>query len=318
MPNLMLTNWCNYSCRYCFGMDVMTPKVKAQAMMDETFLGILDWLERTNYRSAIHLMGGEPTLHPKFEWIVSTLLQRNLPVVIFSNLATENAPVFAEKLSSLPVSWIVNVNSPAGWSDVQKTRIESALGHLKNNATLSLNVMPDEDNGWALSLIEKFGLNKRIKIGFVLPTVKNTNYSLTDSEYAVVAEKVTCLAQDADEMGIRLEYECGIPTCAFTAKQLGILWKCGSALRSGCCSRLDITPDGHLIYCLPLSTITARPYTDFPDYDTARRWYEESLIPYRRLGRKFECATCNNMNPLGCNGACLARNNAETNNIKIL
>lgn len=72
MPNLMLTNWCNYKCPYCFGIDRMAPKVKAEAMSDETFLGILNWLEKSHYHQAIHLMGGEPTLHPKFEWRTAT------------------------------------------------------------------------------------------------------------------------------------------------------------------------------------------------------------------------------------------------------
>lgn len=318
MPNLMLTNWCNYKCPYCFGMDRMVPKVAAQAMSDEVFLGILQWLEKTHYNRAIHLMGGEPTLHPKFEWIVDTLLEHDYPITIFSNLATENAPLYAEKLAMLPIAWVVNVNPPYKWTPEQKTRIETSLRHLGKAASLTFNVMPDEeDNDWAIHLIETFGLSHSIKVGFVLPTYTQSNYALNDNEYKIVAERVVRLAQNAEKKGITLEYECGVPTCAFTNEQLGILWRCGSAVRSGCCSRLDITPFGEVIYCLSLATIASKYYYEFGNYDEAKNWFETIFAPYRRLGRVTDCATCNLMNPEQCNGACLAKNLIGVKNLKI-
>ena len=36
MPNLMLTNYCNYKCSYCFGKDIMFPKNPRQMMSRET------------------------------------------------------------------------------------------------------------------------------------------------------------------------------------------------------------------------------------------------------------------------------------------
>lgn len=318
MPNLMLTNWCNYHCPYCFGMDRMAPKVKAQNMSDDVFLGILNWLEKTKYSNAIHLMGGEPTLHPKFEWIINTLLERDYPITVFSNLATEKAPIYAEKLSCFPISWVVNVNPPYKWTEQQRERIESALSRLGRQASITFNIMPDEnDNDWALELIMKFNLNKSIKVGFILPTYTRLNYSLGDDDYRVVAERVAQLAIKAADDDVTLEYECGIPTCAFTDEQLGKLWRCGSGLSSGCCSRLDITPLGEVIYCLPLATVASKHYQEFANYEEARKWFELKFAPYRRLGRTINCATCALMRPDKCNGACLAKNLVGVNNIKI-
>ncbi len=318
MPNLMLTNRCNYRCPYCFGMDRMVPRVPAADMSDEVFLGILEWLEKTHYSKAIHLMGGEPTLHPKFEWIVATLLERDYPITVFSNLATEQAPAYAEKLADMPVSWVVNVNPPSRWSDEQRCRIEQALSALKGKASVTFNVMPGEDDDlWALDLVERFNLSRSIKVGFVLPTYTQVNYALSDDEYFTVARKVVALAQEAVRHDVVLQYECGVPTCAFTDEQLGILWKCGSAVRSGCCSRLDITPLGEVIYCLSLATVLSKPYYEFEDYDHAKDWFETKLAPYRRLGRKIECATCTLMTPEKCNGACLAKNLIGVKHLKL-
>ncbi len=318
MPNLMLTNWCNYKCPYCFGMDRMAPKVKAHAMSDETFLGILDWLDKTNYRAPIHLMGGEPTLHPKFEWIVDTLMERDFPIVVFSNLATDNAPQYADKLSILPINWVVNVNNPKNWNETQRKNIESALSALGQKAAITFNIMPtEEDDYWAIDLIRRFNLRRDIKVGFVLPTVTNSNYSLADDEYTIVAAKTVKLAQEAERFGIALQYECGVPTCAFTPEQLGILWRCGSKLKSGCNSRLDITPHGEVIYCLPLATLGAKMYSEFENYNETKRWFEERFFPYRKLGRTINCATCNLMHPGKCRGACLAKNLIGAKNIKL-
>lgn len=318
MPNLMLTNWCNYKCPYCFGMDRMVPRVPQAAMSDETFLGILDWLARTHYDKPIHLMGGEPTLHPKFEWIVDTLLERDYPITIFSNLATEKAPEYAEKLGVLPISWVVNVNPPYKWNDAQRERIEAALSYLGENAAITFNIMPDEpDSLWAIDLIKRFKLRRNIKVGFVLPTITQVNYALDDNEYTVVAEKTMQLARDAARERITLAYECGVPTCAFTDAQLGELWRLGSKMNSGCCSRLDITPLGEVIYCLPLATVLSRHYTGFANYEEAKDWFEAKFQPYRQLGRRLECATCNMMRPDKCHGACLAKNLIEVNNLNI-
>ena len=308
MPNLMLTNWCNYKCPYCFGIDNMAPKIAKQNMSQATFTSIIDWLSKTPEIKTIHLMGGEPTLHPDFEQIVEYLLARDFHITVFSNLATNQAPIYAQKLADLPVIWVVNINPPHTWNESQKRRITASLKSLGRKASITFNVMPDnENNTWAIELIKEYGLNKVIKVGFVLPTLTGSNYYLDDDEYNVAAEKIVRLAQEAANDDIRFEYECGVPTCVFSDEQLGILWKSGSAFDSSCCSRMDITPDGKIIYCLPLATKFAIPFSDFPTYPEAKHWFEKKLYPYRRLGRTENCYKCNLMRPDSCNGGCLAK-----------
>lgn len=308
MPNLMLTNWCNYKCSYCFGIDFMAPKIAKKNMSKETFCNIITWLSKTPEHKVIHLMGGEPTLHPDFEWMVEYLLAKDFHITVFSNLATNQAHGYAEKLANLPVTWVVNINPPLTWNNVQKEKIMNALKVLKQKATITFNVMPDEDNNnWAIELIKECDLNRSIKIGFVLPTVTGSNFHLNDEQYDVVAKKVVELAQDAERESIRLEYECGVPTCIFTEEQLGILWDTGSTFNSSCCSRLDISPNGEIIYCLPLATRHAIPFSEFSTYPDARNWFEMKLQHFRRLGRTENCYKCNLMLPNSCNGGCLAK-----------
>ena len=318
MPNLMLTNYCNYKCSYCFGKDIMFPKNPRQTMTRDCFNGIVEWVKKGTSDRIFHLMGGEPTLSPDIDWMVARLLEEDMHITIFSNLATPNAVELAKKINNLPVNWVVNVNDPAHWNDIQRKNITSALGILKEKASLTFNIMPDEDDSlWALEYTKRYHLNNNIKVGFLLPTYNQTNVALDDNEYTVVAAKVTRLAQEAAKEGVYLDYECGIPTCAFTDEQLGILWRCGSMLQSGCQSRLDITPEGDVIYCLPMATLGKKHYTEFECYNEACNWFAQRFAPYRMLGRRVECATCNLHNPLSCNAGCLAKNLINSKNIKL-
>ena len=318
MPNLMLTNWCNYKCPYCFGVDYMAPKIAKKNMSNDTFSNILSWLSATPQIRSIHLMGGEPTLHPDFEGFVAELLEKDFIITVFSNLATQYAADYAEKLADLPITWVANINPPYTWKSAQGERITKALKILGPKATITFNIMPDaDDNTWAIELIRKYSLSRRIKVGFVLPTLTGSNYSLDDEQYGVVAEKVIQLAIDGEKEGIRLEFECGVPTCTFTDNQLGQLWKTGSKLVSTCCSRLDITPDGECIYCLPLATMAAQHFSSFGNYLDARNWFETKLQPYRQLGRTQDCLTCNLLSsPMACRGGCVAKMLLNAKNVK--
>lgn len=318
MPNLMLTNYCNYKCSYCFGKDIMYPKNPRLTMTRESFNGIVEWVKKGPSDRIFHLMGGEPTLNPDIDWMVARLLEENMLITIFSNLATRNAFELAKKIADLPVNWVVNVNDPKHWNKEQEKNITNSLDVLKSRASLTFNIMPDEnDNLWALEYTQRFHLNNNIKVGFLLPTYNQTNVALEDDQYAVVADKVVRLAQEAAKVDVHLDYECGIPTCAFTDEQLGILWRCGSKLQSGCQSRLDITPDGNVIYCLPLATLGSKHFSQFDCYNDACIWFEQRFGPYRMLGRRIECATCNLHNSLSCNAGCLAKNLIDCKNIKL-
>jgi len=308
MPNLMLTNYCNYKCSYCFGMDFMSPKVPKLDMSKETFSGIISWIQKTPEHNEIHLMGGEPTLNPEFEWMIEHLLARDFKITIFSNLATKQALEYADKLNILPITWVVNINPPETWNEVQKERITKALQLLGPRANITFNVMPNaENNDWAINLIKEYNLNRGIKVGFVLPTLTGANYYLDDNEYTVVAQKVVELAKECEKCNIKLDFECGVPTCVFTDEQLGILWDTGNCFDSSCCSRLDITPDGKCIYCLPLATKEAVHFSQFEKYMDAKNHFEKKWAPLRRLGRTENCFKCNLMQPSTCHGGCLAK-----------
>lgn len=317
MPNLMLTNYCNCHCSYCFGVDMMAPAKPAVQMSRETFNDILAWLDKVPFDRVMHLMGGEPTLHPDIEKIVEELLDRDLHVTIFSNMASDQAPVLAEKFAGLPVKWVANVNHPSRWTPQQEANIRRALKAGGRAVSLSVNILPElADDSWVIDLIREYDLDRNIKVGFVLPTLNSSNQALEDDQYRVVADRLVDLVKAGEEIGLSAGYECGVPYCVFTDEQTGYLWRHKSYINSGCMSRLDITPEGNLIYCLPLATAYHPHFSEFETYPEARDWFERKYAPYRKLCSKVECAECMLNNPVKCNGGCMAKNMQGAHNVK--
>ena len=182
--------------------------------------------------------------------------------------------------------------------------------------SLTFNIIPnDSDNLWALDLIKHYNLARKIKVGFILPTLTSSNMALKDEEYKVVTQRIIDLVKAGEDLGVSVEYECGIPYCSFSEEQLGFLWHHGSNVSSGCFSRLDFTPEGDVMYCLPLATAGLRHFTEFENYQECRNWFESRFRPYRMLGSKIECADCPLNNPVKCNGACMAKNMIGAKNV---
>jgi radical SAM protein with 4Fe4S-binding SPASM domain len=309
MPNLMLTSRCNFRCSYCFGMDVMGNRRPAVDMDVDLFFHLVEWLGKASFNgNTVHFMGGEPTLHEQFAQMAETVVANRFDTAVFSNVSTANAPVCAERLVRLPIRWIVNVNPPGSRTSTQEGHLRDTLHILGEKASLTFNVVPEQQSfDWVIDLIYEYKLKKKVKVGFLLPTFNATNRHLAADEYPVVAGRVVEFARFCDAFSVSLDYECGIPWCAFTHRQLGDLWQTNSKFFSSCNSILDILPDGRIVYCLPLATVRAESYSRFGTYSEAKRWYESQFTPYRPLGSTSKCFSCQLLISGHCAGGCLAR-----------
>lgn len=82
---LYLTTICQNYCWYC--CESHTKETKKEIMRFETFISVFTELKKNKHQINWHVIGGEPTLHPRFYDIVNCLLQANntKTVEIFSN-----------------------------------------------------------------------------------------------------------------------------------------------------------------------------------------------------------------------------------------
>jgi molybdenum cofactor biosynthesis enzyme MoaA len=81
MANIILNGNCNRKCVYCF--SGLKERKDSQLSLDNlTF--ICDFFARSKKRK-INILGGEPTLHPRFDIFLEYLISRGLVIHVFTN-----------------------------------------------------------------------------------------------------------------------------------------------------------------------------------------------------------------------------------------
>ena len=73
--NLMVNNYCNLHCPYCFAQEEMHSK-KAMNITIENYEIFLDFLKK-NDMDSVRLIGGEPTLHPDLDKLIQEAYHPN-------------------------------------------------------------------------------------------------------------------------------------------------------------------------------------------------------------------------------------------------
>ena len=109
--NILLNNYCNLQCPYCFQWKVL--KQKHQNITIENFKWLLNFLEKSNEHE-VRLIGGEPTLHPQFiEILQEQLFDDNIERIhIFTN-GTFNERILKQIINQnkiKKVSLLLNIN----------------------------------------------------------------------------------------------------------------------------------------------------------------------------------------------------------------
>ena len=315
MANLMITTACNFRCPYCFGMDLFGPGQARQFMPVRLFEELLAWIDRADLpEMGIHLMGGEPTLHPAFGHMVEELARRGRSMAVFSNAAAPLDEALIRRSVDLGVLWIVNCNSPDTYRDNQLGLLHQHLALLGQAANITFNLTDGQTPfQYVLDYIEQHDLNRSIKLGVALPTLEHRNVHAGWDALPGIAQQILKLLGEARRRQIGLEFECGVPYCLFSEEQHAEL---GDIHVSHCGSRLDITPTGEVINCLPLCRMASVPFARFQNYRQAREWFQRMQAPYRQAGSASRCLACQ-YRLEGLCSACLAEGLKEYSHIAL-
>jgi len=315
MANFMLTTACNFRCPYCFGLDLFGAAQARQYLPMSLFRELLDWVDRADVpEMAIHLMGGEPTLHPAFGEMMEELQRRGRKTAVFSNAAAPIAEALVRRSATQGVRWIINCNPPETYRDNQLELLHRHLALLGRTATMTFNLTDGQTPyQYVIDNIERYGLNRAVKLGVTLPTLEHRNEHVKWEALPAIADQVLKLLHELRRRDITLEFECGVPYCLFNEAQHAEL---GDIHVSHCGSRLDITPTGEVINCLPLYRAAAVPFRCFQNYRQARDWFQRMQAPYRQVGSAARCLCCSDRLAGHCS-ACLAQGLGDYNRIAL-
>lgn len=309
MSNIILTTKCQRKCPYCFAKD---NKEKPMTFQMGNFVKAIDWIIKDNtVASRVGLLGGEPTLHPKFTVFLDYILAKELNTVVFTNgMVEENDLLEIIKVASNnkvshseQLGFCINVNEPK-YQTVTEGRLQAGfLKMLGRVSILSFNIFNENcDFNFLVDLIEKYKMINSIRFGLAAP-LGNRNSFMSPDGYKIIAEKLTEFATIRKKYNIKMGLDCGFTRCMFTEKQINILMDSPiDTLSFDCGPSIDIYPDLTVTSCYPLSRVKRTKIGDVSYDDLYWKWTEEMKDMEPLYAECYECKWYNK----GCNGGCKA------------
>jgi MoaA/NifB/PqqE/SkfB family radical SAM enzyme len=311
MGNILLTTHCNRSCSYCFAQNKIiynrnNPAEGFTTMPIENFRKVLEFFNASKI-NVISILGGEPTLHPRFEEAIDMALSEGFNIKLFTNGIIRLKII--KYLKSLPdnrIRIIVNVNEPGSdkpshWKNILNTFEEvgkkCALGININKASFLYDHL--------VNLILRYNLQHWIRVGLAEPVIGEHNEYLPLQKYRTVAQRIVEFSDLCSKYNIVLGFDCGFVMCIWTSRQIGKLIQNNVDFKIICKPIIDIGPNLDIWCCFPLSLSYNLHLYNFETYQQIEKEYERLFQPYRRFGCFPECYYCKYLLRGQCTGGCL-------------
>lgn len=304
--NLMISNYCNLHCSYCFAQEEMHSKA-AQNVTMENLEKYLDLLKRSNFREA-RLIGGEPTLHPDLEKIIDKIISYDFfnDILIFTNLTfpREVAEMIVRKSNEISINLLPNINYLEYITPSLGERIIDNLGYLSENLPtfnrISINLFsPDQDLEWWEEICCKYNIQS-VRWSIVVPN-QNIDKDFNVKEYFHKFQPLLIkLVGFMKKYNISAENDCSVvPLCALDAEAIKYITQVDPLFfRRVTCEQpaIDIAPDLLVrgCFCAIGAENTVKKYlTDFETVSDIVEYYEDQRkdVISNMVARK-ECIHC--------------------------
>jgi radical SAM protein with 4Fe4S-binding SPASM domain len=309
--NILISKYCNRRCTFCFAQQRLGKNAGGAAgnpfLSRDNLRRIRAVLKRSG-ETDLRLLGGEPTMHPEFVEIVREAVDDGFNIHIFTNGMMPAAT--ADFLASLPpdrFSMLVNVSPQANDTPRQKEMVAYALGKLNTRAKLGITITGfDDDFVHIIETIDRYRLQRRVRVGIAQPIVGQANAYLHPSRYREAGTYIVSLAEKFYGSDILIGFDCGMTLCMFDEAQIGRLFTISEGLRMLCNPIIDVGPDMDVWHCFPLSEVLITRVDAFACRNEMVSHYHKAVKPYRSLGCKPECLRCRFFRTKQCTGGCLA------------
>jgi Radical SAM superfamily/4Fe-4S single cluster domain len=308
MANLSITSACNRACSYCFTEGAFDGQAQAHPNMSRTtFQQALELLKRSGI-DQVRLLGGEPTLHPKFVHLVDQVFEGGFGLLVFSNgLMPESAIDCLMNTPSEKTHILINISEPEKLHSREEQQLFSLFRRLGSRILLGMNIHgPGVRFEFMLDLIREFQLIPTIRLGLAHPCVTGVNQFLHPRYYSGMGERVLDFTEKAQIDDITIEFDCGFVPCMFPNGDIESLGKSASDIGRRCNPILDVLPDGSVASCYPLAGLLRIPLAHAEKTHGLKRRFEKKWLPYREMGIFKECSDCYMKKAKKCLGGCLA------------
>ena len=315
----MINNYCNLKCPYCFASCNPEDPVN---ISDENYYTFISFLKRSNYHS-LRILGGEPTLHPKFTTFVLDALKDSFfqQVLIFTNAIALNAQL-SNSIVHEKLKFLINLNSPELIGDIAYRKTIDNLhylveGYKRRNirpaVTLGINIFePNFKYDYIIKATKDLGL-QTIRYSITVPTEAGLSINL--EYYKQFIPKLMHFYDDCYSNNIKTHVDCNyIPKCLFTNDQLLNMLTSGHdmAQRNRCGPAMDVRPNLDVARCFPFSELTTVNLKDFYTINELQKYFI-SRVDERIWDQPpyLECQDCKFFKEKKCQSGCLSYRNCD-------
>lgn len=295
-----LTYKCNRSCSYCFAKDLELDFKNSMSLED--FKGVLGWLKLNNLNS-FNITGGEPTLHPLVNEMLSFSNANKFNVSVFTNGLFGNG--FLESIGYAR-SFLVNYNHESTYTKKEYELLHENLDFIRQKGkplTLAFNMTHGIDScGYVIDAAKKYGAS--VHLNLTTPnSLKNNDYIHLNDFQDTKALVLKFLA-DFKKNNIHVKMTRPLPFCIFKD-----VMRENKGLLSSSCSVgygiVSINPDLSIFPCLALF-FKGPKITSFSSFDGIRSFYSKKISDLKWANNLFpECASCIYVARKKCQGSCL-------------
>jgi MoaA/NifB/PqqE/SkfB family radical SAM enzyme len=284
----------------------------SQSMSMENVAKVIGFLKRSDY-PIFRMMGGEPTLHPRFPDIVKLVLDEGMRIDLLTN-GTWRAEYneFFARISPNRLLVLLNIDHPENYPSKLWARIEDNLKALagRKGISLSFNIFEKEPkHDYIFDLTTAYDI-RRIRLSFSLPVVGADNTHLDIHEYDAMAAFIMEFVRQAEDKGVGVQLDNAVPLCMFTYEQAGELILKGvlDLTRNARCKPIvDVGPDLTVWCCFCLSTLCNRELDEFETLGEIQDYYAEIFRPYQsEVFALDKCYDCPYRTLWQCQGGCTA------------
>ena len=315
--NLFITNLCNQSCPYCFCKDWITNDEKNTRHISlEDIDAVIDWIKRASIDVYVHLLGGEPMLHPDIVEIVRRMKRNHINLSIFTNGTgdTETCRQIIE--DDCAKIWLVNINNPNTYTadkwkllnrnlELMKFRGGDTSTRMEDVQRLQLGInlyYPNQDFSYFINLAKKYEC-PYVRFSLSMPSASKSNQYVDFEELFKIKPTLFEFIRNCVREDIAVGWDCIVPPCIFTAREMSYLTHFTSHFASICRPHFDIL-DLKAAYCVPMRGI-------LPLYDIRDFSIEEVFEKHTMEAKKYKeytlsrCKNCHYFNNGQCQGFCL-------------
>lgn len=336
MANIMLTDVCNLNCPYCFANEFVN-KDKNE-ISEEVFDKAVEFIIGDGTHSTVGLIGGEPTIHSKFEHLMRKLIinEKVKDIMVYTNGIVIDR--YWDVICHAKTHLLVNCNPPKDIGEKMFVKLDNNLSVLFNNklsgdrVTLGINMYsPDFEYDYILEFLKKYKQH-RVRVSITVPNMDSDRNVDAHNYFNLIKPRMLEFFHQLLSNEIIPNFDCNkIPSCLMQLNELSQFDKYleNKFIRNNinksnvvskevkCIPVIDIRQDLTAVRCFGLSDSTKQPIENYSGIHELINYYIRTIDAYAyNTSYCTKCNDCHLRNVMKCTGGCLAYKISQINELK--